>query len=138
MKQASAHILVSLLMVAGSSQAAAQPADSDTTSEQRRSPALMWTGITMTVVGGSALIAGVAYAMSQNNMYVKDSEEQIDDDAQAVGYGVALAGTGVLVPGIVLMVYGGDRVPMPASSGAPGEGAAIVVGPRSVAIRGTF
>jgi hypothetical protein len=129
--------------------------------KQRKSTGLMVTGILLTSVGAVGLVAGgVLYASAdgRTDVYCDDGTgvylcDRRDDEGRQVGGGVLMVISGlVLVAGIPLWIYGGQKVPVvkegeptqpgPGGPGAPGVPTALLpkvfVGPTGGSLRWAF
>jgi len=105
---------------------------------KRRNPAMMGTGIAFTGVGAVGILAGaIVYGTASNASCSTNFGFEIrctDQSQQTAGAVVMVIGAVLLAAGIPLWVVGGKKVPDTDTQ----PSTAVVVGPRSAALRWTF
>lgn len=92
---------------------------------ERASSGMMVTGIVLTPLGGSALIAGIAFM----SIGAFDDATPEAETFERAGLIASVAGVAVLGAGLSLWIVGARRVP---------REAAIVINPRELALRAVF
>jgi hypothetical protein len=129
MKLASLAVVALVLLRIATASAQESTSEEEKPATERRSPALMITGIAVMGIGVGNLVAGLVLLGSPDD---QEAAAGRLEPHQKLGVGMMIAGPIVALGGGALLVVGATRVVRRSTS------LDVVIGPRSVAVRSAF